>query len=128
MDSSGLKRFSIPHVLHQSSSSMHALLPDGHHRQPATTLSITEFCTSLELLQARGVTVLADVTFSAMWTAQCSKIQRLISQQLKLQGQQRVFLLLMLLRSTIRFHLMTSPSANRVSSTASVLKAVTAPS
>jgi len=32
----------------------------------------------------------------------------------------------MLLRSTIRFHLMTSPSANRVSSTASVLKAVTA--
>ena len=130
MDSSSLKRFSIPHMLHQSSS-MHALLPDGHHRQPTTTPSLTEFCTSLELLRARGVTVLADVTFSAMWTAQRSKIQRLISQQLQLQRQQRelaslpIFLLLMLLRSTIRCHLMTSPSANRVSSTASVLKAVT---
>jgi hypothetical protein len=32
--------------------------------------------------------VLADVTFSAMWTAQRSKIQRLISQQLQLQRQQ----------------------------------------
>jgi hypothetical protein len=45
---------------------MHALLPDGHHRQPTTTPSLTKFCTSLELLRARGVTVLADVTFSAM--------------------------------------------------------------
>jgi len=68
---------------------MNALLPDGHHRQPTTTPSLTEFCTSLELLRARGVTVLADVTFSAMWTAQHSKIQRLISQQLQLQRQQR---------------------------------------
>ena len=73
----------------QCASSMHALLPDGHHRQPTTTPSLTEFCTSLELLRARGVTVLADVTFSAMWTAQRSKIQRLISQQLQLQRQQR---------------------------------------
>jgi len=68
---------------------MHALLPDGHHRPPTTTPSLTEFCTSLELLRARGVTVLADVTFSAMWTAQRIKIQRLISQQLQLQRQQR---------------------------------------
>ncbi len=50
---------------------------------------LTEFCTSLELLRVRGVTVLADVTFSAMWTAQRSKIQRLISQLLQLQRQQR---------------------------------------
>ncbi len=68
---------------------MHALLHDGHHRQPTTTPSLTEFCTSHELLRVRGVTVLADVTFSAMWTAQRSKIQRLISQQLQLQPQQR---------------------------------------
>jgi len=66
---------------------MHALLPDGHHRQPTTTPSLTEFCTSFELLRTRGVTVLADVMFSAMWTAQRSKIQRLISQQLQLQRQ-----------------------------------------
>ena len=73
----------------QCASSMHALLPERHHRQPTTTPSLTEFCTSLELLRARYVTVLADVTFSAMWTAQRSKIQRLISQQLQLQRQQR---------------------------------------
>jgi hypothetical protein len=56
----------------QCASTMHALLPDGHHRQPTTTL-----------LRAH------DVTFSAAWTAQRSKIQRLISQQLQLQRQQR---------------------------------------
>jgi len=63
-----------------------------------------------------------------MWTAQRSKIQRLISQQLQLQRQQRELASLPNLppaRSTIRFHLMTLPSVNRVSSTASVLKAVT---
>ena len=53
------------------------------------SLSLTEFCTSLELLRARGVTVLADVTFSTMWTEQRSNVQRLISQQLQLQRQQR---------------------------------------
>jgi hypothetical protein len=54
-----------------------------------TTPNLTEFCTSLELLRARGVTVLADVTFSAMWTAQRSKVLRLTSQRLQLQRQQR---------------------------------------
>ena len=40
---------------------MHALRPDGHHRQPTTTPSLTQFYTcSFELLRTRGVTVLAD--------------------------------------------------------------------
>ena len=88
----------------QCASSMHALLPDRHHRQPTTTLSLTEFCTSLEFLRARGVTVLADVTFLAMWTAQRSKIQRLISQQLQLQRQQRELASLPNLRRSAFIH------------------------
>jgi len=38
-------------------------------------MDLTEFYKSLEILHAFGVTVLADVTFSEMWTAQRSKIQ-----------------------------------------------------
>ncbi len=65
-----LNRFFMSLRLGRDGYSMHALLPDGHHRQPTTTPSLTEFGISLKLLRARGVTVLADVTFSAMWTAQ----------------------------------------------------------
>ena len=49
------------------------------------TPSVIKFCTSLELLRARGVTVpTADVTLSAVWMMPHSKVQNIISQQLQL--------------------------------------------
>jgi hypothetical protein len=72
---------------------------------------------NLELLRARGVTVLADVAFSTMLTSQRARfsVSSLNSCNCNANNvnllRSPIFLLLMLLRSTTRYHLMTSPSA-----------------
>ena len=112
MDFSSAKRSSIPSMLHPSYSVRPSCML---FFQMGITVSLplppppSVSLNSARLLSS-FVTVLADVTFSAMWTAQRSTVQRLISQHLR----SPIFLLLMLLRSTTHCHLMTALSANRV--------------
>jgi len=67
----------------QCAPSMHAYLPNGHQRQPTTTPSLAEFCDSVNLLRAHGVSCLTNVHFAN------AKMQRSISQELQQRRQQR---------------------------------------
>jgi hypothetical protein len=73
----------------QCAPSMHTYLPNGHQRQPTTTLSLAEFCDSVNLLRTHGVSCLDNIHFATIWYTTNAKMQRSISQELQKQRQQR---------------------------------------